>query len=288
MFTQITGTGLGFRRELLESLQHNDLTHIDFFELAPENWIGMGGKYPQLLRAYTERFPFVSHGLSLSLGGTDPLNEELLLNIKAFLDEHNIALYTEHLSWCAHNGQLYDLLPIPFTEDAVTWVAQRIRRAQEILERQIGIENSSYYITPPNSQLSEDEFINAVIAESGCFLHLDVNNLYVNSRNLHYDPINFLNKLSPNNVGYLHVAGHYVENDGWIVDTHGAPVIDPVWDLLRSTYIWLGDRAKDVGTCLERDFNFPPFSALIAEIQQIKTVKNQALNNLSQNPVQSF
>lgn len=279
MIPTVHGSGLGFRRELLDELYANDLSKIDFFEIAPENWLDLGGKYEQHLRYFTDRFQFTCHGLSLSLGGTDPLNESLLKNTKKLMDAHNIELYTEHLSWCAHEGQLYDLLPIPFTQEAVRWVAERVKKAQDILERPIGIENSSYYLVPPNADLTEIEFINGVLTEANCFLHLDVNNLYVNSQNLKYNPGEFLNALQPDKVGYLHMAGHYVEQDGWIVDTHGANVIEPVWDLLKTTYAWLGSRAETVGTCLERDFNFPKFAQLISEVERIKTLQNESQIN---------
>ncbi len=271
----ILGTGLGFRREQISELLTGDLSEIQFFELAPENWIPLGGQYAQHLRHFTERFPFACHGLSLSLGGTDDLNVSLLQRTRQFMQDHGITLYTEHLSWCANEGQLYDLLPIPFTSEAVSWVAARIKRAQDILGCQIGIENASYYIRPPNSDLSEVQFINAVLEESQCFLHLDVNNLYVNSQNLHYDPYQFLNAIDPNTVGYLHVAGHYVEEDGWIVDTHGADVIDPVWSLLEATYTRLGAQANRIGTCLERDFNLPDLKVLQKELHTITTIRNR-------------
>lgn len=271
------GNGLGLRREILTDLQQHPLAEVDFFELAPENWLTLGGRFARDLKAMRERKPFTCHGLSLSLGGTDPLDETLLQHIKQFLDDYDIALYTEHLSWCAKDGQLYDLLPIPFTDEAVNWVAGRIRRAQEILERQIGIENASYYFAPGQATLTEAQFINAVVGEADCFLHLDINNLYVNSQNLGYNAQAFLKQLAPEQVGYLHVAGHFVEDDGWIIDTHGADVIDPVWALLHDCYQWLGPRSRDIPTCLERDFNFPDVVELVREVAKIGEIKNCAL-----------
>ncbi len=273
MSKHIQGAGLGFRRELLQDYHENDLSHIDFFELAPENWINLGGKFEQQLRHFTERFAFACHGLSLSIGGADPLDERLLKDIRQFMDTHGITLYTEHLSWCANQGQLYDLLPVPFTEESAHWVAERVKRAQDILGRQIGLENASYYIRPPQSTMTEADYINRVIELSGCFLHLDVNNLYVNSQNLNYSPHDYLAAINPKHVGYLHMAGHYVEADGWIVDTHGAEVIPPVWRLLEQTYAWLGERTHQIGTCLERDFNFPDFSTLADEVKKIAALQ---------------
>ncbi len=261
-----SGAGLGFRRELIEPLMSGVPEAIRFFELAPENWAGMGGRSARQLRHFTERYPFVCHGLSLSLGGPAPLDEALLRRIKAFMTGHGIALYTEHLSWCADDSHLYDLLPIPFTEDAVRWTAGRIRRAQEILEMRIGIENASYYLAPPGAEMSETEFIRAIIEEADCALHLDVNNIYVNSRNFGFDAHEFMAALPLERTCYVHVAGHYVEPDGLIIDTHGADVIDPVWSLLEAAYQRIGG---DIPTCLERDFNLPDLGLLTAEVEQI-------------------
>ncbi len=270
----LQGVGLGFRRELIPELKQSATLPIDFFEIAPENWLGIGGRFERDLRYFTEQYPFTCHGLSLSLGGTEPLDIELLQNIKAFMRQHNIQLYTEHLSWCSDDGHLYDLLPIPCTDEAVHWVAERIRQAQDILEMPIGIENASYYFSPPGAQMSEEAFISAVIEESGCFLHLDVNNLYVNSQNFGFDPLAYMNALPLERTGYLHVAGHFTEDDGLIIDTHGADVIDPVWALLAQAYRRIPSPL--IPSCLERDFNFPPLSELLKEVQQIRDQQNAA------------
>lgn len=270
MIKTATGTGLGFRRELLPELRAGDLSGIDFFEVAPENWAGLGGRYGRDLRAFTERFPFVAHGLSLSIGSSDVLDTGLLKQTRAFMAEHGIGLYTEHLSWCSFDGHLYDLLPIPCTVEAVQWVAGRIRQAQDILGMRIGMENASYYFAPPGAEMTEQEFISAIVQEADCLLHLDVNNVYVNSRNFGFDPIAYLKGLPLDKVCYLHMAGHYVEPDGFLIDTHGAEIIDPVWDLLDSAYGLLGDRAAALPTCLERDFNFPPLGELLAEMRRIR------------------
>ena len=267
------GAGLGFRRELLAELKAAVPANIDFFELAPENWAGMGGRSARDLRHFTERHPFVCHGLSLSLGGPAPLDTALLQRIRAFMAEHGIGLYTEHLSWCADDHHLYELLPIPLTGDAVRWTAARIRQAQDILGCRIGIENASTYLSPPGAEMSEAAFISAVVAESDCLLHLDVNNIYVNSANFGFDPFAFLHALPLDRTCYIHVAGHYVEADGLLVDTHGAAVIDPVWALLTAAYERIG---RPVPTCLERDFNIPDLAALSAEVGHIARLQSQA------------
>ena len=267
------GAGLGFRRELIAPLKSAVPEAIRFFELAPENWAGMGGRSGKDLRHFTERYPFVCHGLSLSLGGPGPLDEALLRRIKAFMTEHGMTLYTEHLSWCADEGHLYDLLPIPMTEKAVKWTAERIKRAQDILGMRIGIENASYYVAPPDAEMSESEFISAIVDEADCLLHLDVNNIYVNSRNFGFDPLAFMSALPLERTCYIHVAGHWVEPDGLLIDTHGAEVIDPVWGLLAAAYARIGG---DVPTCLERDFNIPDLPALTAEVEQIARLQAAA------------
>ena len=260
-----TGAGLGFRRELLPELKSHVPDAIEFFEIAPENWIDMGGKYGRDLLEFTERFPFVCHGLSLSLGGPMPLDEILLHKTRLLMDAHGIALFTEHLSYCSDDGHLYDLLPIPFTDEAVHYVAARIRRTQDILERRIAIENASFYTASPIAEMDEASFIRAVLNEADCDLHLDVNNVYVNSVNHRYDPLEFIRAMPTERIVYLHIAGHFNEADDLVVDTHGADVIAPVWALLDETYRIHGV----VPTLLERDFNIPPLNKLVHEVEHI-------------------
>ena len=265
------GTGLGFRRELLPELKAWNGKGIDFFEVAPENWAGIGGRYARDLHEFTERYPFICHGLSLSIGSADDLDIGLVRDIKRFMAEHRIGLFTEHLSWCSFNGHLYDLLPMPCTHEAVRWVSSRIQQVQDILGMQIGLENASYYLAPPGAEMLEQEFISAIVKESGCLLHLDVNNVYVNSQNFGFDPKAYLKALPLNKTCYIHVAGHYQQADGFLIDTHGADVIDPVWDLLDFAYAQLGAAAGTIATCLERDFNFPPLAELFHEMDIIRT-----------------
>ncbi len=260
----VRGAGLGLRRALLGPLAGYNEAAIDFLELAPDNWIGVGGRFGKQLRELTARWPFTAHGLSLSLGGPAPLDEAFLLRIKTFLDTHGIQLFTEHLSYCSDDGQLYDLMPIPFTEAAAEHVAARIRRAQELLERRIAVENVSYYAAP-GRELDELSFINAVLKRADCDLLLDVNNIYVNSINHGYDAQTFLAGLPAERVVYLHVAGHDRKAADLAIDTHGAAVSDPVWTLLDSAYARFGV----LPTLLERDFNIPPLPALLQELAQI-------------------
>ncbi len=270
--TSLHGTGLGLRRELLPDLMAGIPDAIDFLELAPENWLDMGGAHRRALRHVAERRPIAAHGLSLNLGGHAPLDEIFLKRVKRFLDEYRIELFTEHLSWCGDNGHLYDLLPIPFTGDAVRHVAGRIRRTQDILERRIAIENASYYVAAPIAEMDEIAFIRAVLEEADCGLHLDVNNVYVNSINFGFDPCNFINAMPAERVVYMHMAGHWREAEDLIIDTHGANVIEPVWNLLDHAYRRIGVRP----TLLERDFNIPPLDELLPELLRIRALQAQA------------
>jgi uncharacterized protein (UPF0276 family) len=271
----VKGAGLGLRRALLGPLRTHDLEEVDFMEVAPENWINVGGRLGRSFREFTDRLPFVCHGLSLSIGGPSSLDETFLHRVRQFLDKHRIRYYSEHLSYCTDDGHLYDLMPIPFTSEAVKYVAERIRRTQDILERRIAVENVSYYAAP-GSELSEIEFINAVLNEADCDLLLDVNNIYVNSINHRYDAIEFLQGLPGHLIAYGHIAGHYKEAEDLVVDTHGAEVIPSVWDLLDKAYETFGV----FPTLLERDFNIPPVNELMAEVRQIAEIQQKWQNHV--------
>lgn len=266
--SSIASAGLGLRRTFLdEAIQLPDGV-VDFWEVAPENWMRVGGQLGRKFKQLTERQPFVAHGLSLSIGGPDPLDLDFVRALKGFLDEHGIVLYTEHLSYCAAKGHLYDLMPIPFTEEAVLYVSERIRIVQDILERPIGMENVSYYAAP-GQEMSELAFINAVLEESGCLFHFDVNNVYVNSINHRYDPYDFIGGLNSTQIAYGHIAGHYEESESLRIDTHGADVIEPVWRLLDHAF----QRFGVFPTLLERDFNIPPLDELLLEVDRISVAQ---------------
>ncbi len=265
----IHGAGLGLRRPLLNQILATAPPEVSFYEIAPENWIAMGGKSGKALRAMTERFDFICHGLSLSIGSSDTLDEQLVHDIKRFMADHQIKLYSEHLSYCSLGGHLYDLMPIPFTPEAVSHVAARIKRVQDILEQKIAIENVSYYAAP-GQEMTEIDFFNAVVAEADCQVLLDVNNIYVNSINHGYNAETFLKAMPAQRIAYAHIAGHYKEADDFLVDTHGADIIDPVWQLLEQAYQLYGV----FPTLLERDFNLPALHELLKEVQTIKSLQN--------------
>ena len=264
----LTGAGLGLRRALLSPLADHLPSQISFLEVAPENWINVGGKFSRRFRELLSHYPLICHGLSLSIGSPAPLDKNFLLQIKDFLHIHKVQLYSEHLSYCSDDGHLYDLMPIPFTNEAVKYVAGRIREVQDILERRLIIENVSYYAAP-SQEMNEIDFINAVLEEADCDLLLDVNNIYVNSINHRYDPEEFLRALPADRVAYFHVAGHYHEAEDLRIDTHASPVIDPVWNLLSKAYAHFGA----VPTLLERDFNIPPLAELLGEVDRIRELQ---------------
>jgi len=270
---RVSGAGLGLRRTHLGSLLSDIPASIEFLEAAPENWLDVGGRLGEAFAEITRRRPLVCHGLLLNLGGPDPLNESFLRRLKAFLESHNVLLYGDHLSYCAEQGHLYELLPIPFTEEAIIHVAARIRQVQDQLGRRIAVENASYYLTLSND-LDEVTFIRAVLEEADCELLLDINNIYVNSVNHQYDPAEFIASLPAERIAYAHIAGHTHTADDLIVDTHGEDVIDPVWHLLGLAY----QRFGVFPTLLERDLDIPPLEATLLELEQIRQLQLHAQN----------
>ena len=294
----LQGAGLGYRRDLADdflNLSSNNV--IQFMEVAPENWVKMGGAARYKFDQAAERYPLAVHGLSLSLGGQAPLDRELLKNTKALMTQYNSTFFSEHLSYCECEGHLYDLLPMPFTEEAVKHVAQRIRYVQDFLGLQISLENTSYYLHSPTSTMNEVEFLNAIAQEADCSIHLDVNNIYVNGINHGLlDPYVFLDQVDVKRVNYIHIAGHDEEHSAaqvvedlegesfnkikgayrhlpeLLIDTHGEAVKGTVWDLLEYAYQRLPVIPP---TLLERDFNFPPFAELYAEVEHIAQLQQK-------------
>jgi uncharacterized protein (UPF0276 family) len=278
--SSIKGTGLGLKRELIPQIQaafgNEAIANINFVEIAPENWIDVGGKAQKQLDWFVERYPIVCHGLCLSLGGLSPLNTHFLQQVKKFLRQNNIPLYTEHLSYSTdgykgQQGYLYDLLPIPFSEEAVHYVAARIRQTQDTLGQQIAVENASFYVKAPVSTMDELTFIKAVLSEADCLLHLDINNIYVNSINFDFNAQEFLRGIPGERIVYAHMAGHYQQTPNLLVDTHGEDVIDPVWSMLEEAYQLFGT----FPTLLERDNNIPPLNALMHEVNKIAVIQNR-------------
>lgn len=262
--------GLGLRRGLLDAIESAPADSFDFLECAPENWIRVGGALGARLRALRERHPITLHGLSLSLGGVIPLDDALLDDIAVFMQRHDITHYSEHLSYSADDGHLYDLMPLAFHEDTVKHVATRIDQVQQKLGRRIAIENVSYYAAPWQ-RMPEHEFINAVLDAGDCNLLLDVNNVYVNAINHGYDAHTFLGTMPSQRVAGYHVAGHFDEANDLKIDTHGAAVKEDVWSLLDAAYQTHGVKP----TLLERDFNYPSWDELSAELGRIRELQER-------------
>lgn len=267
----VNGAGLGLRRALLGPLSSVTSEQIDFMEVAPENWMGVGGRLGKNFRSFTERFDFLCHGLSLSIGSPDPLDIAFVKQVALFMKEHGIKAYSEHLSFCSSQGHMYDLMPIPFTEEAVHYVARRIQTVQDIIEQPLIVENVSAY-AQPGKEMEEIDFLTAVIAEADCRLLLDVNNVFVNSKNHGFDAKEYLRRIPTDRISYLHIAGHYEEAEDLLVDTHGASVKQDVWNLLDFTYQQHGM----IPTLLERDFNIPSTEELMREINRIKYAQSMA------------
>ncbi|MBS1650602.1 MAG: DUF692 domain-containing protein [Bacteroidetes bacterium] len=266
--------GLGYRRDFAEEFLEGKLIKPDFVEFAPENWMNIGGYWKKQIDMIAERYPIICHGLSLSIGSPDSLDMNFLKKLKDFLNTYNVKIYSEHLSFAkCDNAHLYDLLPIPFREDAAKHVIQKIKQLQDYLERPFVMENVSYY-TPVAAQMDEASFINMIVEESGCKLLLDVNNVYVNGFNHKYDPKKFIEKLPLDKVAYIHMAGHEQVEPDLIIDTHGEAIIDSVYDL----FDWTIEKINPVPVLLERDFNIPEMEELNGELSKLRSITNLKWN----------
>lgn len=258
--------GLGLRPEHVAKLcESPPIVGLDFLELAPENWMGMGGRKREQLDILAGKYPLIAHGLSLSIGDTEPLNTDFVADVRRFLDEYGIAIYSDHLSLSRDGaGYLYDLLPLPRRAENIAWLVDRIHQVQDIIGRRLVLENISYYHDYAG-QMPEGAFLAELAARSGCGILLDINNAYVNERNHGQDARAFMRDLPSDAVAYYHIAGHLVVEDGTVLDTHGTPVADVVIDLARDIRAHHGARPL----LLERDNNLPALDALVADLHQI-------------------
>ena len=270
--TEVRGVGLGLRFALLDDLLALDrkaVPELQWLECHPENYMRRGGRFPAGLSQCRERFPFATHGLAMSLGGVDPFDPTYMKTLHGFLTSLDVPWHSDHLCFSiAHGAASHDLLPIPFNDDTVMHFAARIRQAQDMLPTQLAIENISYYELPQNSTLDEGDFVAAVVAESGCKLMLDVNNVYVNAKNHGHDPRAIIAKMPLDQVVQMHVAGHWHEEPDFIIDTHSEPVKEDVFELLS----WTLARSGKVPILLERDDDFPPFEELLAEVRRLDQI----------------
>ncbi len=260
--------GIGLRRDISEEILNSKLLTPDFLEFAPENWMGVGGNWNRTREKAVSMYPITCHGLSLSLGSPEELDWDFIKELKVFLDENQAKIFSEHLSYTkSQNAHLYDLLPIPFRKDAVDHVVDRIRQVQDFLERPLAIENVSYY-TPVAAEMTEAEFVCEIVDRADCQLLLDVNNVYVNAFNHGYDAREYISQLPLDRVAYIHMAGHEQVAPDLIIDTHGQPIIDPVYDLFE----WTIGKMNPVPVLLERDYNFEDLDQLQAELLHLKNI----------------
>lgn len=260
--------GVGFRKDFAGEFLESNKIDVDFVELAPENWAGIGGHWKRIIRRLAEKYPLICHGLSLSIGSPEPLDFDFLKQVKSFIEEFEISIYSEHMSFCkCDNTHLYDLLPIPFKQDAIKHTVERIKQVQDFLGRQIVLENISYY-TQVDAEMDEATFLRTIMEEADCKWLMDVNNVYVNSFNHKYDAREFIDSMPTERVAYIHMAGHRQVSDDLIIDTHGEDIIDEVYEL----FDYAVQKIEPVPVLLERDFNIPTLSDLNKEVNNLRAI----------------
>lgn len=261
------GCGVGLRSEHFPFILA-EWPKVDWFEAITENFLDTGGRPLRVLEEVRRRYPVALHGVSLSIGSTDPLDQNYLSKLKSLADRIEPAIVSDHLCWTGSGGEnLHDLLPLPFTEEAVRHIAERVHQVQEILGRSILLENVSSYVTYKHSAMPEWQFLAAVAQRSGCGILLDLNNIYVNAVNHGFDPLEYLRGIPGELVGQFHLAGH-TDQGKFLFDTHSRPVIEPVWDLYREALRLYGP----VTTLIEWDEDIPPFEYLAAEADQARAI----------------
>lgn len=267
------GYGLGLRTEYYDVILEQ-LPEVDWFEIISENYMVDGGKPLDYLDRIREHYPVVMHGVSLSIGGTDPLNKNYLKRLKQLIDRVEPQWVSDHLCWTSHGGyNLHDLLPLPCTEEAIRHVVERLQQVQDFLGRRILLENASTYLTFENSEMTEWEFYREVVDRADSLMLLDVNNIYVCARNHGFEPIEFLNSMPADRVMQMHVSGHSDYGD-YVIDTHDHPVVQPVWQLFAEAL----KRFGPVSSMIERDDRFPPFAELMAELQTMRKIASSTLD----------
>ena len=259
--------GLGLRNEFINEVDNHNFKP-SWFEVVPENWMDINIKNRRAFERIVSEHEIVAHGLSLSIGSNTPLDKSYLKKLKTFLDDYEIKHYSEHLSFCSlDNKQLYELLPVPMTMKMVKYISERVDEVQNFLGRSVALENASYYYVP-YAEMSESDFINEVISQSGCKLLFDVNNVYVNAHNHLFDAKDFIDKIDLSKIAYMHVAGHHEVSDALYIDTHGDDVKDEVWDLLK----YVKDQGVDKPLLLERDNDVPSYEKLLKEYQYMQKI----------------
>jgi uncharacterized protein (UPF0276 family) len=270
------GFGLGLRPDHYEAILA-DRPAVDWFEIITENFLVEGGKPIHYLDRIRRDYPVVMHGVSLSIGATDPLDLDLLRGTKALAERIEPRWISDHLCWGGHGGvNLHDLLPLPYTEAALKHVVHRVERVQDFLGRQILLENVSSYVTFRHSEMTEWTFLAEVARRADCLILLDVNNIYVSAFNHEFDALDYLQGVPADRVRQYHLAGH-TNLESHIIDTHDHPIVDPVWALYAETVRRFGE----VSTMIERDDHIPPLAELVAELDMARTTAAGALQGVA-------
>jgi uncharacterized protein (UPF0276 family) len=273
MNTRPEGIGIGFRMDMAEELFEREPGSVRWLELHPENYIRRGGRYRTRLAKARERWPLVTHGLTMSFGCTRPHEREYMDDLRDFLTEVETPWHSDHACFGgAHGSFVHDLLPVPFTDEAVDTVVARLREAQDHLDVEVAVENVSYYAAQAEDPLLEIDFLLEVLGRSDAKLMLDVNNVYVNSQNFGFDPKLWIDKVPVERVVQMHVAGHYIRQDGLRIDTHGEAICQGVYELLDYTL----RRVGPVPVLLERDNNIPALDVVLAEVEELSAIYDAA------------
>jgi hypothetical protein len=269
----VNGIGLGLRMELGEEMLERVPAEVRWVEVHPENYIRRGGLFPSLLRRARERWPVVTHGLTMCFGAVEPVEREYMEPLRAFLHEVETPWHSDHMCFAGVDGVFaHDLLPLPFNESSLETLTRRITEARDFLDREIAFENVSYYAPSSASETDEASFTAALLERADCKMLLDVNNVYVNSRNHGFDPRAWIDRIPPERVVQLHVAGHFVRDDELRIDTHAEDVCDDVYELLDHTLRRMGPKP----VLLERDGNFPPLDELLAQVRRLTAIYDRA------------
>ena len=270
------GFGLGLRIPHYETILESRPA-VDWFEVLSENYMVPGGKPRHYLDRIREHYPIVMHGVSMSIGSSDPLNRDYLRQLKTLADQIEPRWISDHLCWTGVDStNLHDLMPLPYTEEALQHVVDRVSAVQDTLGRRLLLENVSSYVTYKHSEMSEWDFLREVAQRADSLLLLDINNIYVSSYNHGFDPVEYIDAIPVNRIQQFHLAGHRNQG-GCIIDTHDEPVIDRVWEL----YAHAVRRFGPVSTMIERDDNIPPLEELLAELDQARHVASRALTQMA-------
>lgn len=273
MSQAVTGIGLGLRHDLAIELFERKPPAVSWLEIHPENYLARGGRYQEMLQTARERWPVVTHGLSTCLGAVEPFDSDYLGELRAFLHDLEVPWHSEHLCLGGVDQRFFhDLLPLPFTEEAAQLASRRLIEARDAIDTPLALENVSYYAPQSDDGLAEADFVIEVLERADAKLLLDVNNIYVNSRNFGFDPRAYVDKIPVERVVQVHIAGHLVRQDGLRIDTHGEPISDDVYSLLDYALRKVGP----VPVLLERDNDIPPLDDLLAEIERLSTIYRSA------------